>query len=484
MANTTSSSKRMVLRLPKGTKDYAGDDYHKMEFLKAKARSVFALYGGEYLETPTFELTDVLTNKYGEDEKLIYNLECKSENVQVDNHELNSHEPNSHELNSYEPNLRDSMFKEQLSLRYDLTVPLVRYCIMNRVDKMKRCTIGKVYRREATSATNKRLREFHQADFDFVGDFGELLPELSIFAMVQKFFTEIGVEDYQIIYNYRQILNFCVEKAQIDKEMFSTVCSSIDKLDKHDETYVKSELSQKGLTNDQINTLFEALSNESVVPSDVKIFDDKFQSCLSNMTNIDYTKIKLDRTLARGSDYYTGIIFEVKLTTGEMKSSVSGGGRYDELIPSYMASVSTSTSTKQSKKQAKIKSFPMIGFSFGLDRLVDYIKPELLTKNTKRSIWVATIGKNFELNGESIDPLILKIRTVSILQKAGISVLYNTNNRKFNKEIRDADDAKCRYVLIIGEKEYSDNKFKVKDMDARTELEYSFDEIDRIIELF
>ena len=83
------------------------------------------------------------------------------------------------------------MFKEMLSLRYDLTVPLVRYCILNRIDKMRRCSIGKVYRREATSASNKRLREFYQADFDFVGEFGEFMPEISIFTMIRDLFKSL-----------------------------------------------------------------------------------------------------------------------------------------------------------------------------------------------------------------------------------------------------------------------------------------------------
>lgn len=467
----SDKSEKIQIRLPRGTKDYAGDEYRKMAHLRNIVRSIFAIFRGEYLETPTFELTDILTNKYGEDEKLIYNLECSKNDD--DGEEASD--------------IRGSMFKEVLSLRYDLTVPLVRYCIMNRVDKMRRCSIGKVYRREATSASNKRLREFHQADFDFVGDFGELQAELSIFAMIQMLFNEIGVRDYEIIYNYRQILNLCVEKSNIDPSLFSTVCSSIDKLDKKDETYVRNELIEKGLTENEVTGLFEAIDDIRIVPPEVNKFDQTFRNCLQNMENIDMSKIRLDRTLARGSDYYTGIIFEVKLTSGTMTSSVAGGGRYDELIPSYAPS-------KKSKKQRKIEAvmiaegkvvpketFPMIGFSFGLDRLLDLVNIDTVEEKN-RPVWVATIGKKFEQNDEETDSLILKMRVVSKLQVNGIPTLYNTRSRKFGKEIRDAEDANCSHTIIIGEREYSENKFKIKEMDTREETEYSFDELDQVIQ--
>ena len=190
-------TKPFIMRLPKGTKDYVGKEYHKMSYLKSIVENIFKLHQGEYLETPTFELTDILTNKYGEDEKLIYNLECSE----------------SEKMEKSENSAKSSMFKEKLSLRYDLTVPLVRHCILNNVAKMRRCSIGKVYRRETTSANSKRLREFYQADFDFVGEFGEFLPEVSIFSMICTLFDKLNYDSYEIIYNYREILNECVEKA-------------------------------------------------------------------------------------------------------------------------------------------------------------------------------------------------------------------------------------------------------------------------------
>jgi len=477
--------KPIILRLPKGTKDYVGDEYRKMEYLKQIVRSIFAVHRGQYLETPIFEMTEILLNKYGEDEKLIYNLESSRTETDESNGDDQKEEGIDERTHA------DSMFKERLSLRYDLTIPLVRYCIMNKVDKMRRCEIAKVYRRETTSASKQRLREFYQADFDFVGEVGELLAELSIFTMIQEFFNQMNYYDYEIIYNYRQILNLCVERANIDASMFSTVCSSIDKLDKKEEEYVRCELLEKGLTLSEVTGLFEALDDLKIIPDNVREFDNRFRECLQVMSGIDMSKIRFDRTLARGSEYYTGIIFEVKLTSGGMTSSVAGGGRYDELIPSYMPP------KKKSRKQRKAEAaaiaegkilpkdiFPMIGFSFGLDRLMGIVDLDSIEDQSKRPVWVATIGKKFEQNNEEIDPLILKMKIVSQLQVAGVSVLYNTRGRKFGKEIRDAEDANCSYTMIIGEREYSDNMFKIKEMDTRTETEYSFDDLDQVISLF
>jgi len=433
---------KVDVRLPKGVQDYAGESYAKLEYLKTVVSKIFAVHNGEYLETPVFELSHILSNKYGEDEKLIYNLDGSA----------------------------TSGFKEDLSLRYDLTIPLVRYCIQNKIDKMRRCTIGKVYRREATSASNQRLREFHQADFDFVGSFGEFIPELSIFCMICQFFAEIGHADYEIVYNYRQILNSCTSLAGIPLDMFSTVCSSIDKLDKYDETYVRAELKTKGLTADQIELLFHFVSDKNCMLPEIREFDFKFGRYLKTMlTESDVSKIRLDRTLARGSDYYTGIIFEVKLTNNKVRSSVAGGGRYDRLIESY-----------------GFNPRQMIGFSFGLDRLICLVDPAKIRPKV-RPVWVSTIAPvvevqtimkstpttvsldHFTANGTSSNILELKLRIVSALQKSGHTVLFSTSDRKFNKEIQEAEKEKCSYIYILGADEFSQNKIKIKDMDLRTE---------------
>ena len=463
---------KVELRLPKGTRDYVGLEYLRMEALQNTVRDVFAIHSPTYLETPTFELTNVLMNKYGEDEKLIYNLESSTKPKTTQDGKEEADDSTGENAEKGEATHADSMFKERLSLRYDLTVPLVRYCIQNGIAKMRRASIGKVYRRETTSASNKRLREFYQADFDFVGDFEELLPELSIFAMIQDLMRRLNLPNYEIIYNYRESLDLCAQMAGIDSSLFSTVCSSIDKLDKHDRSYVEEEMMGKGLTADQVKTLFDAIDANTMTES-TREFNTRLIESVNAMSNIDRSKLRLDSTLARGSDYYTGIIFEVKLTGSEFSSSIAGGGRYDKLIPSYLPPPKVTRKQRKAGITKVEASFPMIGFSFGLDRVLQFLPDDVITRDA-RPIWIGTIGK--------VDQNV-KLRFVSEFQAANICVLYNLKSRKFTKEIQDAEGANCSHVLIIGEQEYAESKFKLKNMDKRTEEFYSFDEIDEVIRI-
>lgn len=436
-----------MLKLPRGTQDYTGESFERLSYLKGVIEKIFLKYNGQFIETPVFELTDVLLNKYGDEEKLIYNLENTddAEDIQID------------------VTIQLPTTKERLSLRYDHTVPLVRYCIVNKIDKMRRCCIGKVYRREATTRSQVRLREFYQGDFDYVGRFDSMLPEFEIFCMIQELFNTIGVTDYQIIYNYRQNLDYYIRESGIDPNMFSSVCSSIDKLDKKDPEYIRTELTTKGLEVEQIDKLFTFLFSENIVMDEhTKSLDDKFNRYLSSVSFIDKTKIVLLPTLARGSDYYTGIIFEVKHTSSEITSSVVGGGRYDKLIPSY-----------KKNKNEKETEFPMIGFSFGIDRLLSFVKVPSSNKNVR--VWVSTIG-NVD------DSVKIKLDIVSRLYSKGYSVFYNLSDRKFKKEIRDSDENSCRFIVIVGTTEWEQNKVTIRNMDKREQVTIDFNDIDRYFE--
>jgi histidyl-tRNA synthetase len=485
-----------MIKLPRGTQDYAGENYEKLNYLKTVVEDLFKKYHGSFIETPVFERTDVLMNKYGEDEKLIYNIEA--ENVQDDD-ECISRDKNE-------------IAQEKISLRYDHTVPLVRYCLLNAINKMRRCCFGKVYRRERTTKSQIRLREFYQADFDYVGNFDELVPELEIFCMIQELFKTLSINNYQIVYNYRQNLDFYTSESKIDPKMFSTVCSSVDKLDKKDREEIRNELIEKGLVIDQINKLYELLFSETPVMSPlVKDLDIKFNKYIDSIKILDKSKIKLVTTLARGSDYYTGIIFEVKLIDSDIISSVSGGGRYDKLIPSYKNTKNDEKDNTPSEKTKKSKSlakksksldesldnpsvnpldkgektkkgektcksfkdseFPMIGFSFGVDRLLPLVKlPESKKKTIK--IWVSTIGK-------IPDPVSTKLYLIGKMSTKGYGVFYNLSNRKFKKEIEDADENKCSFIIIIGENEWAQGKVTIRNMNERTQNVIDFDEIDK-----
>lgn len=459
-----------MIKLPKGTQDYSGESYAKLEYLKNHIESIFKKYHGSFVETPVFERTDILMNKYGDGEKQIYNIEPDN-NGQEEIDDIDDIDKTS-ELSLLDSKLfprAENVFQERLSLRYDHTVPLVRYCILNGIVKMRRCCFGKVYRRETITRSQVRLREFHQADFDYVGNFDELVPELEIFCMIQELFSSLLIENYHILYNYRQNLDYYIIESGIDHSMFSTVCSSIDKLDKKDREEVRQELKEKGLNSEQINKLYEFLFSSDVILSPtVTHLDLKFKKYINNIKILDKSKIKFSSTLARGSDYYTGIIFEVKLPVESsgmntnITSSVSGGGRYDKLIPSYKKN--------EKKKKGKDSEFPMIGFSFGVDRLLPFVKlPESKRKNI--NIWISSIGK-------ISDPVSIKLDLIGKMIMKGYGVFYNLSNRKFKKEIEDADDNKCNFIIIIGESEWAQGKVSIKNMDTRKQEMVKFEDID------
>jgi histidyl-tRNA synthetase len=425
-----------IIQLPKGTQDYYGQSYEKLEYLKSIITNLYKKYHGEFIETPVFELTHILMDKYGDDEKLIYNLESDNINTEI--------------------KLPGDMQSEQLSLRYDHTVPLVRFCIQNKINKMRRCCIGKAYRKESVTRTQVRLREFYQADFDYVGTYDLMVPEIEIFCMIQELFKTININNYQIQYNYRQNLDYYVKESGITAK-FSSICSSIDKLDKKDKDEVRIELKEKGCTDDQINTLYKFLfSNKQIMSPDITETDNMFNQYIDMIGILDKSKIIFNPVLARGSDYYTGIIFEVKLVGSDITSSVSAGGRYDKLIPSY----------QKSKNPDEI--FPMIGFSFGIDRILPLIT-SIPSKKIK-NIWISTIGKVPE-------PLKLKLNLIGKLINKGYGVFYNLSDRKFKKEISDADEAGCNYMIIIGEDEWNKNMITIKDMCKRTQEMICIDQI-------
>ena len=425
-----------LIQLPKGTQDYSGQLYEKLQYLKNIITELYKKYHGEFIETPVFELTHILMDKYGDDEKLIYNIE--SDNIDV------------------EFKLPGDMQSEQLSLRYDHTVPLVRYCIQNKINKMRRCCIGKAYRKESITKSQFRLREFYQADFDYVGTYDSLVPEIEIFCMIQELFKTLKIDNYQIQYNYRQNLDYYVKESGITAK-FSSICSSIDKLDKKDKDEVRLELKEKGCSDTQIDILYGFLFENKTMAPQIAETNKIFNQYIDMIGILDKSKIVFSPVLARGSDYYTGIIFEVKLVDSTISSSISAGGRYDKLIPSYQ------------KSKNPDESFPMIGFSFGIDRILPLITN--IPSNKIKKIWISTIGK-------IPDPLKLKLNLIGRLSIKGYGVFYNLSDRKFKKEISDANESGCNYIIIIGEDEWNKNMITIKDMYNRTQSMIAIDQID------
>lgn len=188
---------------------------------------VFRKHGAVEIDTPTFELKHILTGKYGEDSKLIYDLADQS--------------------------------KSKHSLRYDLTVPFARYmATYTNIKKIKRYHIGKVYRRDQPVMTKGRFREFYQCDFDIAGEYGRMIPDAEVLAVMQEILEAVEIPDFKVKVNHRKILEAMIEKSGANKEQFKTICSSIDKLDKLDWKEVEHELvSQKGVSAEAAHVLGE-----------------------------------------------------------------------------------------------------------------------------------------------------------------------------------------------------------------------------------
>jgi histidyl-tRNA synthetase len=288
-------------KIAKGTRDFTPDQMRIREQAFATIRRVFKRHGGVEIDTPVFELKEVLTGKYGEDSKLIYDLADQG--------------------------------GELLSLRYDLTVPFARFLAMNSVGNIKRYHIAKVYRRDQPQLTRGRYREFYQCDFDVAGSYTRMVADSEVLTVAIEILSELPIGSFLIKLNHRQILDAVFEICGVPSEKFRTICSAVDKLDKASWSEVKDEMVfEKGLPEDVADKIgtFVLHKGEPKVLWDqlmsVKTFGDHkgaltamedmrllFQY-LDAMGTLSY--VSFDLSLARGLDYYTGLIYEAVLTDG------------------------------------------------------------------------------------------------------------------------------------------------------------------------
>ena len=453
--------KRIIPKVPKGTRDIGSHDIFLKQKLFDIITNVLETRGAEPMDTPIFELTNTFKQLYGEESKLIYNLEDQG--------------------------------GEQLSLRYDLTVPLARYIGSNGIRNFKRYQIGKVYRRESPSL--HRYREFYQCDFDIIGGSTplnlivndvEILDTTCI--VFDKIFDFINKEfnqkfDYKIKFNDRRILADLLDHCNVSKENFSTVCSSIDKLDKHEWEYVKDEL----LKVKNIDPLVVAKIKSVIVnfnldekknPLDVlqKLYDQKIikKDTLDYVQNIfEYLdefkilgKIDFDISMVRGLDYYTGIIFEIVLDNDDpnlFTGSIGGGGRYDKMISKFVG---------------QKKDIPSIGISFGIERIISICNSIKINKinRIKRQVYIASVGKKM---------LKEKVKLCRELWIAGIKADYNTqNNAKIGNQLNYVFENKIPLMIVIGENEIEKNVVQLKYIEKEEQIEYLRKDIADVIHKF
>jgi histidyl-tRNA synthetase len=337
--SVNSSGKRKP-KIAKGARDFTPEQMKIREQAFAAIRRIFKRHGGVEIDTPVFELKEILTGKYGEDSKLIYDLADQG--------------------------------GELLSLRYDLTVPFARFLAMNSVGNIKRYHVAKVYRRDQPQPARGRYREFYQCDFDIAGSYSPMVADAEVITVAAEILSDLPVGKFLIKLNHRKLLDAIFEICGVPTEKFRPICSAVDKLDKEPWSVVKAEMvEEKGLNETAADRIGEFVQlNGRPLELVAKFFENKqfgdhvaanealkdlqlLFTYLEAMGSLPH--VSFDLSLARGLDYYTGVIYEAVLTDGTTQfGSIAAGGRYDNLVGMF----------SQSNTQT-----PCVGVSIGIERV-------------------------------------------------------------------------------------------------------------------
>ncbi len=382
---------KVAVNTPKGFRDFLGEDARLRQNLIGKFVTSFERFGFEPLLTPALEYAEILKGKYGEEEKLIYEFEDRG--------------------------------GRQVALRYDQTVPLARIVAQypNLTKPYKRYQIQPVWRAE--NPQKGRYREFLQVDIDTAGS-DSLLADSEIIACIISTLEEIGFSSFTVKINDREIFSGIPNSA----------ISAIDKLDKIGEEGVIALLKNQSFSEFQAKDLLKKVT-ESVPTERVNnLFE-----ILTNM-GVSNSRYAFDPSLARGLDYYTGLIFEVEIE-GYTSGSVGGGGRYDRLVGTFSES-----------------NVPAVGFSFGFDRIIEALKEQ-------NSNSLAVNGSQVLVTIFNEDLLKTSLETVSFLRNNGLNTeLYLDPKAKLDKQLKYADNKKIPFVLIIGPNEKEKELVNIKDL--------------------
>jgi histidyl-tRNA synthetase len=430
--------------IPQGTRDFSAETIHKRNFILQAIKAVFELYGFQPLETPAMENLETLMGKYGEEgDKLIF---------KILNNGLNDPKNTSKAKAGFDKLMEGKSSPEltERALKYDLTIPFARYVAMHHGQltfPYKRYQVQPVWR--ADRPQKGRYREFTQCDADVVGS-TSLLNEIELCNMYHSAFTNMGLVGYELKINSRKILSALAEICGgADKMMDITI--AIDKLDKIGIDKVKEELAQRGLVAEQIRTIVHYLeitgTNEEKLVSIEKLFEgnetagkgiEEISFIFSQTKNVSLT---IDFTLARGLNYYTGIIFEAKAPASVKMGSIGGGGRYDDLTGLF-----------------GVPGIPGVGISFGVDRIYDVLEelqlfPANLQNNTKALFF--NMGPN-----ESLAALQL----VQNLRDNGIACELFHEPAKLDKQFKYAEKKFIPYAVIVGTREVEAGEAIVKNL--------------------
>uniref|UniRef100_A0A914XL36 histidine--tRNA ligase n=1 Tax=Plectus sambesii TaxID=2011161 RepID=A0A914XL36_9BILA len=459
---------KFQLKVPKGTRDFGPKSMAIRESVIKTVIDCFKRHGAETIETPVFELKDVLLGKYGEEGgKLVFDLADQG--------------------------------GELLSMRYDLTVPFARYLAMNKVAKMKRYQIAKVYRRDQPVMTRGRYREFYQCDFDIAGQYDPLIPDAECLKIVDEILSSLGLGDFEMKLNHRLLLDGMFAVCGVEAAQFKTVCSSVDKLDKVEWADIRNELiKEKGISAAVVDNLEEYVrarelrtscsTSQQLIDSlktDERLMaNQSAKKGLEELTTlISYCelfgiaeRVAFDPSLARGLDYYTGSIFETVVkdfsrrvsnhvvapgkpgdTTEPTEDenvgvgSVAAGGRYDKLVGMF---------------DSKGADVPCVGVSLGIERIFSImeLKAQLATVRTSETeVYVASPTK-----GQLQD----RMKLCRTLWDANIKteMPYKANEKMLN-QMQYCEQRGIPLAIIVADSELQRGVVKIRNVVSRQEEE-------------
>lgn len=442
--------------IPKGTRDFSPEEMAKRNYIFDTIKEVFMLHGFSQIETPAMENLSTLMGKYGEEgDKLLFKILNSGDFLKsVSDEQLT-------ERNC--PRLTSQLCEK--GLRYDLTVPFARFVVQHRNElqfPFKRFQIQPVWR--ADRPQKGRYREFYQCDADVIGT-DSLLNEIDLLQIIDEVFRRFGI-NITIKLNNRKVLSGIAEIIGAPEKIVD-ITVAIDKIDKIGIENVNAELLEKGISQDAVNQLQPLLTlsgtNEEKLESLSKLLAsseiglkgiEELRYVISNTdeVGIDAT-LELDVSLARGLNYYTGTIIEVKANDVQI-GSITGGGRYDNLTGVF-----------------GLEGVSGVGISFGADRIFDVLNQLNLypaeAKNTTKVIFV-----NFGENEAKAS-----LKHIKALRANSISCELYPENAKMKKQMGYANDYKIPYVAIVGETELANNTITVKCMATGEQQQLTIDEM-------
>ena len=443
------------VQIPKGTRDFTSKIMFRRNYIFNKVKTCFERYGYAPIETPAMENIETLTGKYGDEgDRLIFKV-------------LNSGDFLS-KSNIDENTTSKSLSKEiaDKALRYDLTVPFARYVASNRNDlsfPFKRYQMQNVWR--ADRPQKGRFREFYQCDADVIGS-KSLLNEIELIQLCDDIFSELNVPNINILINNRKILSAMIDLMSAS-EIFNEFVIVLDKIDKIGVDNVKSELIKIGVSDEKIGVLDTFLNSNNVNElsnilkdssigmegvSEMNYIFDKIEKL-----NLKNSTLKFDVSLARGLNYYTGSIFEVKSNDVEI-GSIAGGGRYDDLTSIF-----------------GLDNVSGVGISFGIDRIF-LVMDELYLFPEDIDISSRVLFVNFgEVESEFCLSLVKKLRDNNIN-----SELY-PSAEKIKKQMNYANNKGVQYVVMVGEDEMKSGKLSIKNMQTGDQEKMNISELIKIL---